>query len=76
MEEMENIVKSFDGVAKVFAVQAGNEVRVIVNPAKIDDLAMIKLSHAIAKKIETDLKYPGQVKVNLIRELRGEAFAM
>ena len=76
MEEMENIVKSFDGVSKVFAVQAGNEVRVIVNPAKIDDLAMIKLSHAIAKKIETDLKYPGQVKVNLIRELRGEAFAM
>lgn len=75
MEEMENIVKSFDGVSRVFAVQAGNEVRVIVNPAKIDDLAMIKLSHAIAKKIETDLKYPGQVKVNLIRELRGEAFA-
>lgn len=75
MEEMENIVKSFDGVEKVFAVQAGNEVRVIVNPQKIDDLAMLKLSHAIVKKIETDLKYPGQVKVNLVRELRAEAFA-
>lgn len=75
MEEMENIVKSFDGVSKVFAVQAGNEVRIIVNPQKIDDLAMLKLSHAIAKKIETDLKYPGQVKVNVIREVRGEAFA-
>ncbi len=75
MEEMENLVKSFDGVSRVFAVQAGNEVRILVNPEKIDDLAMIKLSHAIAKKIETDLKYPGQVKVNLVRELRGEAFA-
>lgn len=75
MEEMENIVKSFEGVQKVFAVQAGNEVRVIVNPQKVDDLVMLKLSHAIAKKIETDLKYPGQVKVSVIRELRGEAVA-
>lgn len=75
MEEMENIVKSFAGVERVFAVQAGNEVRVIVNPQKVDDLAMLKLSHSIAKKIETDLKYPGQVKVSVIRELRGEAIA-
>lgn len=75
MEEMENIVKGFSGVARVFAVQAGNEVRVIVNPEQVDDLAMLKLSHSIAKKIETDLKYPGQVKVHVIRELRGEAFA-
>lgn len=75
MEEMENIVSSFEGVEKVFAVQAGNEVRVIVNPKKVDDLAMLKLSHAIVKKIETDLKYPGQVKVSLVREVRGEAFA-
>ncbi len=75
MEEMENVVRSFDGVARVFAVQAGNEVRVIVNPEKVDDLAMMKLSHAIAKKIETDLKYPGQVKVSVLREVRGEAFA-
>jgi ribonuclease Y len=75
MEEMENVVRSFEGVARVFAVQAGNEVRVIVNPEKVDDLAMLKLSHAIAKKIETDLKYPGQVKVSVLREVRGEAFA-
>ena len=75
MEEMENIVRGFDGVAKAFAVQAGNEVRVIVNPEKIDDLAMLKLSHSIAKKIETDLKYPGQVKVSVMREVRGEAIA-
>lgn len=75
MEEMENIVKTFDGVDRVFAVQAGNEVRVMVNPNKIDDLGMLKLSHAIAKKITTDLKYPGQVKVSVLREVRGEAFA-
>jgi len=75
MEEMENLVRTFEGVERVFAIQAGNEVRIIVNPLKIDDLGMLKLSHAIAKKIENDLKYPGQVKVNVIRELRGEAFA-
>lgn len=75
MEEMENVVRSFEGVQKVFAIQAGNEVRIIVNPQQIDDLAMMKLSHAISKKIETDLKYPGQVKISVIRELRGEAFA-
>ncbi|MBI2639039.1 ribonuclease Y [Candidatus Peregrinibacteria bacterium] len=75
MEEMENVVRSFDGVSRVFAVQAGNEVRVIVNPEKVDDLAMLKLAHAIAKKIQTDLKYPGQVKVSVLREVRGEAFA-
>lgn len=75
MEEMENIVKSFDGVARAFAIQAGNEVRVIANPQKVDDLEMIKLSHNIARKIETDLKYPGQVKVNVMREVRGEAYA-
>jgi len=72
---MENIVKTFEGVDRVFAMQAGNEVRVMVNPQKIGDLGMLKLSHAIAKKITTDLKYPGQVKVSVLREVRGEAFA-
>lgn len=75
MDEMENMVRSFEGVERVFAVQAGNEVRIIVNPQKVDDLEMLKLSHAIAKKIETDLKYPGQVKVSVMREVRGEAYA-
>lgn len=75
MDEMENIVRGFEGVERVFAVQAGNEVRIIVNPQKVDDLEMLKLGHAIAKKIETDLKYPGQVKVSVMREVRGEAFA-
>lgn len=75
MEEMENVVKSFEGVSRVFAIQAGNEVRILVNPEKIDDLAMLKLAHSVAKKIENDLKYPGQVKVNVMREVRGEAYA-
>ncbi len=75
MEEMENLVRSFDGVSRVFALQAGNEVRVIVNPEKVDDLSMMKLSHAIAKKIETDMKFPGQVRVTVSRELRLEAYA-
>lgn len=75
MEEMENVARSFEGVSRAFAIQAGNEVRIIVNPEKIDDLAMLKLSHNVAKKIENDLKYPGQVKVNVIREVRGEAYA-
>jgi len=75
MEEMENLAMSFKGVDKVFAVQAGQEVRVIVNPAEVDELAMLKLSHSIASKIQNDLKYPGQIKVSVLRELRGEAYA-
>lgn len=75
MEEMENLVRAFEGVSRVFALQAGNEVRVIVDPLMVDDLSMMKLSHAIAKKIETDMKFPGQVRVTVTRELRTEAYA-
>jgi len=75
-EELENVAKSFEGVQKVFAVQAGNEVRVFVTPQQIDDYAAVKLSHDIARKIERDLQYPGQVKVSVIRETRAEHFAM
>lgn len=75
MTEMENIIGEFNGVAKVYALQAGAEVRVIVNPEKLDDLGMMKLGHSIARKIETDMKFPGQVKISLIREQRAEAFA-
>ena len=66
---------SFDGVEKAFAVQAGRELRVFVNPEKVDDLKAIKLSHEIARKIEKDLQYPGKIKVDVVRELRIEAFA-
>jgi ribonuclease Y len=64
------VAKSFDGVEKVYAIQAGREVRIFINPDKIDDYAALKLARDIAKKIETELKYPGEIKVNVIREKR------
>lgn len=76
LEEIENIARSFAGVKKVFAVQAGAEVRIFVTPEEVDDLAAIKLSHEISRKIERDLQYPGQIKVSVIRETRAEQFAV
>ncbi|HAU40362.1 MAG: hypothetical protein UV80_C0001G0120 [Candidatus Peregrinibacteria bacterium GW2011_GWF2_43_17] len=75
LDEIENVADSFDGVKKSYAIQAGREVRIFVDPEKVDDLQAIKLSHEIAKKIENDLRYPGQVKVEVIRERRTEIFA-
>ncbi|MFA5829651.1 MAG: ribonuclease Y [Candidatus Gracilibacteria bacterium] len=76
LEEIENTASSFAGVSKVFAVQAGAEVRVFVSPTEADDLSSVKLSHDIARKIERDLQYPGQIKVLVIRETRAEKFAV
>ncbi len=73
--EIEKLATSFEGVEKAFAVQAGRELRVFVNPLKMDDLKSIKLAHEIARKIEKDLQYPGKIKVDVVRELRVEAFA-
>ena len=70
LEELENVAKSFDGVEKVYAIQAGREVRVFVMPEKIDDLEAHNLARKIARQIETELKYPGEIKVNVIREMR------
>jgi len=75
LNELENVCNEFDGVEKTFAVQAGTEVRIFVKPQEIDDFGAVKLSHAIARKIEYDLQHPGPVKVNVIRETRSEAFA-
>jgi ribonuclease Y len=75
LTELENIANSFEGVDKTFAIQAGREVRVIVEPEKIDDLTALKLARDIANKIEADLKFPGQIKVNVIRETRAVEFA-
>lgn len=75
LEELENTANSFPGVQKSFALQAGAEVRVFVYSDQVDDLGAIKLSHEIARKIERDLQYPGQVKVSVIRETRAEEFA-
>lgn len=75
LQEIEAISNSFKGVNKSFAVQAGNELRVFVAPEDIDDLEATKLSYNIARKIEKDLQYAGQIKVNVVREIRVEEFA-
>lgn len=75
LEELESVATSFPGVEKTYAIQAGREIRVFVRPEEIDDLAALKLARSIADKIEQDLKYPGEVKVNVIRETRSVEFA-
>ncbi len=70
LEELENLAKSFEGVERTYAIQAGREIRVFINPAKIDDLEAFKLARQIANKIELELKYPGEIKVMIIRETR------
>jgi len=70
LEELEEVALSFPGVDKAYAIQAGREIRVFVSPEKIDDLAAKKLSREIAKKIQEELRYPGEIKVTLIREKR------
>lgn len=70
LKELEDLSNNFDGVEKSFAIHAGREIRVMVIPEKISDDNMVLLAHDISKKIEEELKYPGQVKVNVIRETR------
>ncbi|MEK7615875.1 MAG: ribonuclease Y [Patescibacteria group bacterium] len=75
LEELERIANSFEGIEKSYAIQAGRELRVFVTPAKVDDLSAMKLSRDIAKKIESEMKYPGEIKVNVIRETRAIEYA-
>jgi ribonuclease Y len=75
LEGLEKIASSYKGVEKVFAIQAGREVRVIVQPEDVDDLRMTTMSEEIARRIEAELQYPGQIKVVLIRETRAVDFA-
>jgi ribonuclease Y len=75
LEGLERIASSYKGVDKVYAIQAGREVRVIVMPDDIDDIRMTTMSEEIARRIETELQYPGQIKVVLIRETRAVDFA-
>jgi len=72
---LENIANSFDGVSQSYALQAGREVRIIVRPEEIDDLATIELSKNIAKQVEESMQYPGQIKVTVIRETRAVDYA-
>ena len=75
LDELEKIATSFEGVDKSYAIQAGREVRVFVSSDTVDDLGAIKIAKAIAEKIEAELKYPGEIKVNVIREKRVIEFA-
>ncbi len=75
LEKLEEIASSFKGVDKSYAIQAGREVRVIVKPEQVDDAQALFLAKDIAKKIEAELEYPGQIKVNVIREFRGVEYA-
>ncbi|NCF75002.1 MAG: ribonuclease Y [Xanthomonadaceae bacterium] len=70
LKELEDIAKNFEGVDKVYAIQAGREIRVFVNSEKVTDLQAHKLAKNIAKEIERELKYPGEIRVNIIREMR------
>lgn len=75
LEELEALVNSFPEVEKSYAIQAGREVRIFVNPGKTDDLSAMKLARDIAKRIEEELKYPGEIKVNVFRETRAIEYA-
>lgn len=70
LSELEEIAASFPGVEKAYAIQAGKEIRVFVKPEKVDDFKAKRLARDIAQKIEEELRYPGEIKVNVIRELR------
>jgi ribonuclease Y len=75
MTELENLANSFPGVSKSYAISAGREIRIIVEPQRVDDLQAIKMARDIATKVEATLKYPGVIKVNVIRETRATEFA-
>ncbi|MCX6827465.1 MAG: ribonuclease Y, partial [candidate division Zixibacteria bacterium] len=75
LEKLEEMADSFRGVSKAFAIQAGREIRVIVECATVDDLATTILAGDIAKKIEQEMEYPGQIKVTVIRETRATEYA-
>ncbi len=70
LEKLEEIANSFDGVEKSFAIQAGREVRLIVKPDKVSDSEMVVMAREVAKRVENEMEYPGQIKVNVIRESR------
>lgn len=75
LEKLEEIANSFAGVEKSYAIQAGREIRIMVKPEAVDDLGVIEMARGISKKIEEELEYPGQIKVNVIRETRAIEYA-
>ncbi|MBO5918650.1 MAG: ribonuclease Y, partial [Oscillospiraceae bacterium] len=75
LEQLEEITSSFNGVEKSYAIQAGREVRIMIKPEVVSEDQMVILARDIAKKIEEEMEYPGQIKVNLIRETKAVEFA-
>ena len=75
LEKLESLANSFDGVETSYAIQAGREIRVIVKPEEVDDSKTMFMAKEIAKKLEAELEYPGQIKVNVIREVRRVEYA-
>ena len=75
LEKLEEISNSFDGIEKSYAIQAGREIRIMVKPEEIDDDYLPLLAKEITKKIENEMAYPGQIKVNIIRETRAIDYA-
>ncbi|MBX6352364.1 MAG: ribonuclease Y [Thermoflavifilum sp.] len=75
LEKLESIAESVEGVEKCYAIQAGREVRIIVDPERIDDAESVRIAKLISKKIENELEYPGQIKVTVIRETRAVEYA-
>ena len=75
LEKLENIANSFEGVERSYAIQAGREIRVLVKPEEVSEIELVHTARNIVKKIESELDYPGQIKVNLIRETRAIEYA-
>jgi ribonuclease Y len=75
LEELEKTATSFPGIDKVYAIQAGREIRVFVKPNEVDDYSAFQLAKDIARKIEQELQYPGEIRVTIIRETRVVEYA-
>ena len=75
LRSLEDIATSFEGVGQAYAIQAGREVRVVVDPREIDDLGAMRLARDISKQIEESLQYPGQIRVTVLRETRAAEYA-
>ncbi|MBE6855080.1 MAG: ribonuclease Y, partial [Ruminococcus sp.] len=75
LQKLEEICSSYEGVEKSFAIQAGREVRIMVQPEVVDDEKMVLVAREIAQQIENEMEYPGQIKINLIRESRAVDYA-
>ena len=75
LEDLEAIANAFQGIDQSYAIQAGREIRIAVKPEEVSEDKMVVLAHDIARKIESELEYPGQIKINIVRETRASDIA-